>query len=113
MPFSLAFAEDHSGENPIDLDFSHDELTVTSELSRASVTIRLRGREMSMEKLSNERLAQKIRWEGGLRAALDYGIDRNEIQDPQVADLWRRLDRSYREFGPLLDDAMRQLDVSA
>jgi len=64
-------------------------------------------------KMSADRLAQKIRWEGGLMAALEYGIRAEQIDDPALADLWARLQRSYREISPLLAEAMTRLDVAA
>jgi hypothetical protein len=64
-------------------------------------------------KFSNERLAQKIRWEGGLVAALEYGIRATDIEDPEVAKLWRRLERSFGTFSPLLDEASERLGVAA
>lgn len=65
------------------------------------------------KKLSNDRLAQKIRWEGGLLAALDYGITAKDIEDPEVAKLWRRLERSYGTLSPLIDEATERLGVAA
>jgi hypothetical protein len=64
-------------------------------------------------KMSADRLAQKVRWEGGLMAALEYGIAPEQIDDPELADLWGRLQRGYREISPLLTEAMSRLDVAA
>jgi hypothetical protein len=64
-------------------------------------------------KFSRERLAQKVRWEGGLLAALDYGIKSDDIADPELAALWARLERTYADLAPLLDEAAEQLDVAA
>lgn len=63
--------------------------------------------------LDADRLAQKIRWEGGLWAALEFGIRADDITDPELADLWSRLERGYRELAPLLDEARSRLDVAA
>jgi hypothetical protein len=63
--------------------------------------------------LDAERLAQKIRWEGGLWAALEYGIRAEDIADPELADLWSRIERGYQELAPLLDEARSRLDVAA
>jgi hypothetical protein len=65
------------------------------------------------DKMSADRLAQKIRWEGGLMAALEYGIQPNQIADPELAKLWGRLRRAYRNLAPLLDEATSRLDVAA
>lgn len=64
-------------------------------------------------KMSADRLAQKIRWEGGLVAALEYGIAPEQIDDPELAELWARLQRGYRELSPLMAEAMTRLDVAA
>jgi hypothetical protein len=58
-------------------------------------------------------LAQKIRWEGGLMAALDYGIEANAIRDQELAALWTSLDEAYRRFSPLLEEIADRLKVSA
>jgi hypothetical protein len=65
------------------------------------------------EKMSADRLAQKIRWEGGLMAALQYGIRPNQIADPELAKLWGRLRRAYSNLAPLVDEATSRLDVAA
>jgi hypothetical protein len=64
-------------------------------------------------KMSADQLAQKIRWEGGLMAALEYGIAPDQINDPNLSDLWDRLLRAYRDISPLLSEAMTRLDVAA
>jgi hypothetical protein len=64
-------------------------------------------------KLSNEDLSRKIRWEGGILAALDYGIRAADVADPEVRKLWARLERSYRTLEPLLDEAADRLGVAA
>jgi hypothetical protein len=64
-------------------------------------------------RLSNERLAQKIRWEGGILAALEYGINSDDIDDPGLSELWQQLDQRYQEIAPLLDEMAVRLDVEA
>jgi hypothetical protein len=64
-------------------------------------------------KFNRDGLAQKIRWEGGLLAALDYGIKARDIADPELAALWRRLERAYARMAPLLDQAADELGVAA
>lgn len=65
------------------------------------------------EKMTADRLAQKIRWEGGLMAALQYGIQPSQIADPELAKLWGRLRRAYLNLAPLVDEATSRLDVAA
>ena len=63
--------------------------------------------------LDGATLAQKIRWEGGLWAALEYGITPDEIADSELAALWDRMDQAFRAFAPLFEEAMVRLDVAA
>lgn len=64
-------------------------------------------------KMDDATLAQKVRWEGGLWSALEYGITADDIADPELAKLWARLEQSYREIAPLIDEATHRLDVAA
>lgn len=64
-------------------------------------------------KLDEASLAQKIRWEGGLWSALEYGIKPDDIADPELAALWRDLEKGYRAMAPLIATATRRLDVAA
>ncbi len=66
-----------------------------------------------LDRFDEKTLAQKIRWEGGLWAALEYGIKADHIEDPELAELWARLEHSYREIAPLIEAAARRLDVAA
>lgn len=40
--------------------------------------------------LTNEDLAAKVEWEGGVAEAISYGIDADQLVDPEVAALWQR-----------------------
>jgi hypothetical protein len=64
-------------------------------------------------KLDEASLAQKIRWEGGLWSALEYGIHPDDIADPELAALWSELENGYRQMAPLIAMATRRLDVAA
>jgi hypothetical protein len=64
-------------------------------------------------KMDESALAQKIRWEGGLWSALEYGIQARDIADPELAALWARLERGFSEMAPLIDAATKRLDVAA
>jgi hypothetical protein len=48
------------------------------------------------------RLKEKIRWEGGVIAALDYGIEANLITDPELARLWGVAEDCYAAVNALL-----------
>lgn len=41
-----------------------------------------------MSKMNKADLKAKIEWEGGVAAALTYGIRAAEIADPKLAELW-------------------------
>lgn len=64
-------------------------------------------------KMTAEAVAQKVRWEGGLWATLEYGVRADDIEDPSIAELWSRLERGFNELAPLLDEAAARLDVAA
>lgn len=46
-------------------------------------------------------------------AALEYGITAKDIEDPELAKLWRRLERLYGTLSPLVDEATERLGVAA
>lgn len=45
-------------------------------------------------------------------AALGYGIEANEIDDPQLRALWSRLQRLHSEMSPLVDQVASTLEVA-
>ena len=60
-------------------------------------------------------LARKVEWEGGVIAALEYGIRSEEIDDPELSALWHRMETLYDQLRPcvraanrLMIDATRQ-----
>jgi len=63
-------------------------------------------------RLNEDALAQKIRWEGGLWATLEYGIAPEDIENPQLADLWERMGRAFRDLAPLFEEVQARLDVA-
>lgn len=62
-------------------------------------------------RMSNEQLAQKVRWEGGLIAALEYGITQDAIEDAETAIAWTDLAAAYDAFSPLADAMAEKLGV--
>ena len=50
--------------------------------------------------MTAEDLANKVHWEGGIVSALEYGIRSDEIDDPELAALWRRLETLYDQMRP-------------
>lgn len=53
-----------------------------------------------MSKLNNEQLANKIDWEGGIIAAIEWGIHAGDIEDPEVASLWAEIEVGYSLLYP-------------
>lgn len=53
-------------------------------------------------KMSLRRLADKVGWEGGILATIDYGLRSSEIDDPEVARLWAELESIYDQMIPVL-----------
>lgn len=60
-------------------------------------------------KISSAWLAQKVAWEGGPLATLDYGIVAEQIEDPALRALWQDLQDRYRGLAPLVADIERFL----
>jgi hypothetical protein len=53
-----------------------------------------------MEKtlMTNENLAAKIGWEGGVIETLDYGLRSDEIADPELRALWVKAQQHFKEL---------------
>ena len=58
-------------------------------------------------KMSLRLLADKVGWEGGILATIDYGVRSADIDDPEVAKLWAELETLYDQMIP----AMGKLDL--
>jgi hypothetical protein len=59
------------------------------------------------EKYTKQDLAQKVEWEGGLAAAIDYGIKHDELPDDtptETVDAWRRLEADLATVDNWLSD---------
>jgi hypothetical protein len=59
--------------------------------------------------MSPRELARKVEWEGGIIGALEYGIRSGEIDDPEVAALWRGMETIYDQLRPCVRAANRLL----
>lgn len=53
-------------------------------------------------KISLRRLADKVGWEGGILATMDYGVRSSDIEDPEVAKLWAELEALYDQMIPVM-----------
>lgn len=62
--------------------------------------------------MTAKQLAQKVRWEGGLIEALEYGIGAEDIEDPALAVEWLELDRLWSELRPLLHAMAERLGIN-
>ena len=51
--------------------------------------------------LTRDELAHKVEWEGGAFEALRYGIRSRDIDDPEVAALWREMETLYERISPV------------
>jgi hypothetical protein len=54
--------------------------------------------------LDQEQLAAKVAWEGGVLAALEYGIRSEQIANLRARELWRDLESRYAALTPLVDE---------
>jgi hypothetical protein len=64
-------------------------------------------------RLDRRRLAEKVAWEGGVFAALRYGIRSEEIADPQLRRLWARMERKYQAITPIAVEIAAALEKAA
>ncbi len=87
-------------------------VTVTDEVSQlCHIVVWQQMKEIDpvelRSKLTLRRLADKVGWEGGILAAMDYGIRSENIDDAQIAALWAQLELLYDQMMPI----MSQLDL--
>ncbi len=64
-------------------------------------------------KMTTARLAKKVDWEGGIEDAIRYGIRSAQIADPELAEIWRELERLYSQVEPKLRLVERRLREAA
>jgi len=62
-----------------------------------------------MSGYDRELLAYKVQWEGGVTATLEYGIRSEDIDDPELALLWRRAETLWNELRPIIVEIQREL----
>ena len=62
--------------------------------------------------LTVARLAHKVDWEGGILEAIEYGVTREQIADPEAAELWGRLETLYSEMTPAMSRLHRLMRVA-
>lgn len=68
---------------------------------------------MTEKRYDRDLLAYKVRWEGGVMAALDYGLRSDDIRDPDLRAAWQRLENLHAELRPLVRDFERRLGTAA
>lgn len=49
--------------------------------------------------MTKHEFLEKVEWEGGIEDALAYGLSSEDCDDPEVADLWRKLEA----FQPIMN----------
>ena len=60
-------------------------------------------------KMSLRRLAARVGTEGGIVAAIDYGIRDVDIDDANVAAIWAEVQSLYAQMIPLMDQLDRRI----
>ncbi len=60
-------------------------------------------------KLSLRRLAARVGAEGGIVAAIDYGVRHTDIEDRDVAAIWAEVQGLYERMVPLMDQLDRRI----
>ena len=66
-----------------------------------------------MQRFTKDELARKVLWEGGALDAIEYGIRSEQIDDPELRDLWRALEDGYRALTPLVTTIETRLQRAA
>jgi hypothetical protein len=66
-----------------------------------------------VQRFTKDELARKVRWEGGALDAIEYGIRSEQIDDPELRDLWRALEDGYRALTPLVTTIETRLQRGA
>jgi hypothetical protein len=61
--------------------------------------------------MTNEDLAAKIGWEGGVTATLDYGLRSEDIVDPELRALWAEAETRYEELSKVTDKIEEKLEA--
>ena len=51
--------------------------------------------------MTRDELRDKVEWEGGVWATLQYGIRAANIDDPEVAKLWREMESLFEKTAPI------------
>lgn len=62
--------------------------------------------------MDRSRLAKKVAWEGGVLAALEYGVRAEQIDDAEISRAWEAVERAYGELTPLVDRVSSLLQTS-
>jgi hypothetical protein len=65
-----------------------------------------------MDKLTNKDLANWVRTYGGIIEALEHGITSERIDDPELANAWRRMTEQYAAMRPNMSIVNRMLSAS-
>ena len=63
-------------------------------------------------RLSLRRLAARVGAEGGIMAAIDYGVQASDIEDHDVAAIWAEVQGLYARMVPLMDQLDRRIRQS-
>lgn len=64
--------------------------------------------------MTDEEFAAKVDSEGGIWAALEYGLRSSDLDDSSspIAQAWAVLEKSYDSFGPIIEFLEGALDAA-
>jgi hypothetical protein len=62
------------------------------------------------KRMSRRDLADKCEWEGGVYAAIEYGIKHDDVP-LIISHAWKKAEDLFDELSPLLDEISAYLDV--
>jgi hypothetical protein len=63
-------------------------------------------------KMGGRELASRVRMCGGILEALEFGVQSSQIEDPELASVWQRLEEQYGDLRPNLSVANRILSAA-
>jgi hypothetical protein len=55
------------------------------------------------KQLTASDVRDRVKWEGGVLDAVEYGIRHDQIQDPALRTMWRDVESRYKALTPLTE----------
>ena len=65
-----------------------------------------------MTSFAIDQLYHKIRWEGGVMEAMEWGIHHEDIEDPDIAAKWKVAEELYSQLRMLLPHLQKDINAA-